>query len=84
MALFLYSGIMENLSSIVFHTVIQIMLSRETKIKIRGFVSIENTKLEYVSSILFNTVMLKCFQNGPNQEMWLRFYIVEQWSMYHR
>ena len=83
---------MENLSSIVFHTVIQIMLSRETKNKKCGFVSIKNTKLgvciidtiphchaemlskgaksrnvasllysgtvEYVSSIVFHTVIL--------------------------
>ena len=83
-ASFLYSGIMENLSSIVFHSVIQIMLSRETKSRNVASFLYRIQNWEYVSSTLFHTVMPKCFQKGPNQEMWLRFYIVEQWSMYHR
>ena len=83
-ASFLYSGIMENLSSIVFHTVIQIMLSREKKSRNVATSLYRIQNWEYESSTLFHTVMLKCFQKGPNQEMWLRFYIVEQWSMCHR
>ena len=47
---------MENLSSIVFHTVLLKMLSKMAKIKICDFVS-ANTKLEYLSSIVFHTAI---------------------------
>ena len=53
---------LENLSSIVFHTVTVSMLLKEAKIKKCGFVTIQRTKLEYVSSIVFHTVILKCFE----------------------
>ena len=65
---------MECLSSIVFHTVIMKMLSKRSKIKICGFISIYRTKLEYLSTIVYHTAILKCFQRRKNQEMWLRFY----------
>ena len=54
-ASFLYSGTTEYVSSIVFLTVILNKLSKETKIKKCGFVTILRTKLEYVSSIVFHT-----------------------------
>ena len=35
-------------------------------------------KMEYLSSIVFHTVILKCFQTRQNQEMWLRCYIEDK------
>ena len=51
-----------------------------------GFVTIKKTKLEYVSSIVFHTAILKSFKIGENLEMWLRFYIEggQNWRIYHR
>ena len=49
---------MEYLSSIVFHSVILKMLLKDERTKKCGFVSIKRTKLEYVSSIVFCTVLL--------------------------
>ena len=50
------------------------MLREGAKNKKCGNVSIKRTKLEYLSSIVFHTVVLKCFEKGLKQEMWLRFY----------
>ena len=59
MASFLYSGRMEYLSSIVFHTVILKMLLKRGKIvNYASFLYIEE-KMEYLSSIVFHTVILK-------------------------
>ena len=55
-ASFLYSDTTEYFSSIVFLPVILNELSKEAKIKKCGFVTIQRTKLEYVSSIVFHTV----------------------------
>ena len=51
-----------------------------------GFVTILKKKLEYVSSIVFHTAILKSFKRGENLEMWLRFYIEggQNWRIYHR
>ena len=34
--------------------------------------------MEYLSSIVFQTVIMKCFQEGQNQDMRLHFYIVDK------
>ena len=34
--------------------------------------------MEYLSSIVFHTFILKCFQTRQNQEMWLRCYIEDK------
>ena len=52
------------------------LISKEVKIKECGFLSIKKTKLEYLSSIVFHTVInLKLGKTGKNQEIWLHFYI---------
>ena len=112
---FIYSGKMEYLSSIVFHTVILKMLSKKAKSRNvasflytgefiidciphchteNAFTRDKKKTSRNVASFLcriqnwsmyhryYST--LSCFQKGTNQEMWLRFYIVEQRSMYHR
>ena len=75
MASFLYSGKMEYLSSIVFHTVILKMLSKEAKSRnVASFLYSEI--MENLSSILYSTLLYrKCFQARQNEEMWLRFYV---------
>ena len=58
MASFLYSGKMEYLSSVVFHTVILKMLSQEAKSKkVASF--LYSGIMENLSSIVFNTVIQK-------------------------
>ena len=75
MASFLYSGTMENLSSIVFHTVILKMLSKEAKSRnVASFLYIEI--MEILPSILYPTLSYrKAFKRAKNEEMWLRFYV---------
>ena len=75
MASFLYSGKMENLSSIVFHTVILKMLSKEAKSrKVASFLYSEI--MEILPSILYPTLSYrKAFKRAKNEEMWLRFYV---------
>ena len=75
MASFLYSGKMKYLSSIVFHTVILKMLSKEAKSRnVASFLYSEI--MENLSSILYSTLLCrKCFQAIQNEEMWLRFYV---------
>ena len=56
MASFLYSGKMDYLSSIVFHTVILKMLSKETKSRnVASF--LYSGIMENLSSIVFHTVI---------------------------
>ena len=56
MALFLYSGKMEYLTSIVFHTVILKMLSKEAKSRnVASF--LYSGIMENLSSIVFHTVI---------------------------
>ena len=74
-ASFLYSGIMENLSSIVFHRHTENAFKRDKN---------QEMWLRFYVEYKIGVCTLKCFQKGPNQEKWLRFYIVEQWSMYLR
>ena len=75
MASFLYSGKMENLSSIVFHTVILKMLSKEAKPRnVASFLYSEI--MEILPSILYPTLSYrKAFKRAKNEEMWLRFYV---------
>ena len=75
MASFLYSGKMENLSSIVFHTVIPKMLSKEAKSRnVASFLYSEI--IEILPSILYPTLSYrKAFKRAKNEEMWLRFYV---------
>ena len=75
MASFLYSGKMENLSSIVFHTVILKMLSKEAKSRnVASFLISEI--MEILPSILYPTLSYrKAFKRAKNEEMWLRFYV---------
>ena len=75
MASFLYSGKMENLSSIVFHTVILKMLSKEAKSRnVASFLYSEI--MEILPSILYPTLSYrKAFKRAKNEEMWLRFYV---------
>ena len=75
MASFLYSGKMENLSSIVFHTVILKMLSKEAKSRnVASFLYSEI--MEILPSILYPILSYrKAFKRAKNEEMWLRFYV---------
>ena len=78
MASFLYSGKMENLSSIVFHTVILKMLSKEAKSRnVASFLYSEI--MEILPSILYPTLSYrKAFKRAKNEEMWLRFYVEDK------
>ena len=59
MASFLYSGEMEYVSSILFHTVILKMLSNEAKSRnVASLLHVYSGTTEYVSSIVFHTVIL--------------------------
>ena len=84
MALFLYSGKMEYLSSIVFHTVILKMLSKEAKSRnVASFLYSGTT--EYVSSIVFHTVILnKLSKEAKSRNVASLLYRGKSWSMYHR
>ena len=85
MASFLYSGRMEYLSSIVFHTVILKKLLKRGKISKLCIVSILKKKIgvSIIDSIP-RCHTENALKKGQKQEMWLRFYIVEEWSIYHR
>ena len=69
---------MENLSSIVFHTVLLKMLSKMAKIKIFEFV-LHKTKIgvSIIDSIP-HCHREYALERGKNQEMWLRYYIEDK------
>ena len=72
---------MEYLSSIVFHTVILKMLSKEAKS--RNVASFLNSGImENLSSIVFHTVIQKARQKTRNVASFLCR--IQNWSMYHR
>ena len=77
MALFLYRGRtkLENLSSIVFHTVLLKMLSKMAKIKMCGFF-LHNTKIGVpIIDSIPHCHTENALKRDKNQEMWLRCYI---------
>ena len=85
MASFLYCGRMEYLSSIVFHTVILKMLLKRGKIvNYASFLYIEEKNGVSIIDSIPHCHTENALKKGQKQEMWLRFYIVEKWSIYHR
>ena len=76
---------MEYLSSIVFHTVILKMLLKREKISKLCIVSIKKKKIgvSIIDSIPPCHIE-NALKKGQKQEMWLCFYKVEKWRIYHR
>ena len=70
---------MEYLSSIVFHTVILKMLSKEAKISKfmhRFYIEEKKNGVSIIDSIP-HCHTENALKKGQNQEMWLRFFIVK-------
>ena len=85
MASFLYSGRMEYLSSIVFHIVIlKMLLKREKIVNYASFLYIEEKNGVSIIDSIPHCHTENALKKGQKQEMWLRFYIVEKLSIYHR
>ena len=69
---------MEYLSSIVFHTVILKMLSKEAKSR-NVALFLYSEIMDNLSSILYSTLSYRIsFQKRQNQEMWLRYFIEDK------